>query len=418
VKWACKAGFFLFVGVVLLFLGQITYMQIEVAGTNLRVGQIAYMQYSTPTPVTFYLNAIADTTLSSAQPEHNYGRETSLTVRASPSETQVVLVQFDLTTLPVTATLRYAVLRLHLQTATGPELIRVTAVQAVGDWREDQVTWATRPATGAYTATVAVGTAPGERGWSVTGLVRAWQEGTLPNHGLLVYLDDPDGSRTFGSRESDTPPQLEVSLRLPTPTPTPTLTRSTTPTRTPTLTSTRAGASPTRTPSPTSPRPPSVTPPPTATPLPASPTPRPPLAPTSSPTLTPEPTPPAPSQTPTPLPDSPTPTSQPVTPSPTATPRFLITIVRPTIVPTATSTAVHLNTSTPTISPTLPPTPSGQHPQGIATVPSEATGVATMTPATSTPSSNDRPFCLPGSWGLALVALILVIIGWRWFFPR
>ena len=174
-------------------------------------------------PTTVTSNAVADTYVSTASPNSNFGRATSLTVSAN---TYRVLLRFNVS-VPAGSTVTGVVLRVHSRTSASGNLI---IHPASNDWVETTVTSANQPA------------------WQTAELARSgslrsdqYVTATLP-----VSSVPTSGSVSFGinttsgvqgslsSRETSRPPQLSVTYdSSASPTPTPTATATPTPTPTP-----------------------------------------------------------------------------------------------------------------------------------------------------------------------------------------
>lgn len=206
-----------------------------------------------PGAATVTLNATADATIKTGQPDTNFGGANTLDVYWGGLEpvTQRALVKFDLRTIPANAVIDHADLKLRLASASGGRAIAVGAHQVTADWDENRVTWHTEPSVSAFqSASAFVDTALGDYTWDATLLVRSWQSGR--NYGLELRGPESGSAstlRSFYSREyGEVPPRLIVTYSIPTETPTamPTPTRTNTP-KPPTSTPTRT-ATPTRTP--------------------------------------------------------------------------------------------------------------------------------------------------------------------------
>ena len=132
-------------------------------------------------------------------------------------------LQFDLSSIPSSATISWATLRLFYDTCDfGPEEVDVGAYEVGGSWTESTLSWNAQPsftwdaedvmslgcegATGVYVQ------------WDITGLAQDWVSGSAPNYGVVVKAVDELGERgrllaRFGSRERAVgqQPQLVVS---------------------------------------------------------------------------------------------------------------------------------------------------------------------------------------------------------------
>lgn len=257
----------------------------------------------TPTPTTVTLDAIADTYVDGANPSTNYGTNPSVYVALNASlQARVALVRFDLSAIPLGASVQTATFQMNLESASGPSFISLTLGRAQAAWTETGVTWTSCPALEAFTS-ANIGSTAGWVSWDAKNLVQGWVSKTYSNYGLAVSGPTTGSaySRRFSARDKLPAPRLVVSYYPPTPTPTRTATRTATATATATQT---PGATSTPTPTRTA----TFTPTPTRTATStATPTRSATLTPTKPPTKTPTPTPTATrTATPTPTPTPPT----------------------------------------------------------------------------------------------------------------
>jgi len=224
---------------------------------------------------------VADSWISSDNPDTNYGTNTTIHTDGSPLSS--AYVRFDLSSL--SGTVSKAILQVHAGSGSG----RGVSIHAVADnsWGETTITYANAPLPDSTVAASSGGYTTGTTlQFDVTSLV------TGPGLVSFAITDNNNTARRFDSRESDHPESLVVTT-TPGATPTPSVS-SATPTATeaptPPATATDAPtADATGTPVPTD------TPVPTATP---AATPSPPATPAPTPAQTPTPTPAA---TPTPV---------------------------------------------------------------------------------------------------------------------
>ncbi|MFJ6284366.1 phytase [Pseudarthrobacter oxydans] len=183
-------------------------------------------------PTTVTLNAVADTYLSTASPNSNFGRAKTLAVSDT---TYRALLRFNVS-LPSGSTVTNITLRLYSNTSVSGSLI----VHPASDlWSETTVTANNQPAW--QTAELAR-----------SGLLRARQyaSAALPTNAVTgsgnfnLGVDTTAGVQgSLDSREGAKRPQLVITYDSPsTPTPTPTPTSTATPTSTPT--STAPGSAP------------------------------------------------------------------------------------------------------------------------------------------------------------------------------
>ena len=156
-------------------------------------------------PVTQTLQAVADATLSSAQPAVNNGGSGTISVgyfSGDGASTYRGLVQFDLNAIPVEAVVISADLVLYADAGTVSKQIQV--LRLTGAWTEMGVTWNNQPGSVLPQAVRTVGTTAGSYSWDVAQTVQAWVSGAQPNHGFLLRASDEaeNGYRNFRSREA------------------------------------------------------------------------------------------------------------------------------------------------------------------------------------------------------------------------
>ncbi|MFW6125639.1 MAG: DNRLRE domain-containing protein [Chloroflexota bacterium] len=136
-------------------------------------------------------------------------------------------LQFDLSTVPSTAVVTSASLKLF-HGASDPSAVNgpVGAYAVTGSWTEDALTWNTQPSSvDAPVDTIAV-TAPAPSAfvsWDITDLVQDWVDGSVDNHGVMLADTDEsssDGWKWFYSADWGTAPQrpkLEIEYWDPVP---------------------------------------------------------------------------------------------------------------------------------------------------------------------------------------------------------
>ena len=156
----------------------------------------------------------ADTFVSASNPTLNYGTSPILVVQPGT----VVYIKFDLSSLPVDASVKRATLRLYVDTLVKPGSFGVFPV--LSDWSEDTL---------AYGPSMPkLGTSPLGRPISissfslnnyvladVTALVQSWVSGNIPNNGLALMLTSAGGTFSFDAREAlltGNAPELEITL--------------------------------------------------------------------------------------------------------------------------------------------------------------------------------------------------------------
>ena len=143
------------------------------------------------------LFATADTYVSSATPNTNYGTAADLQVSLSGTIPTAVfkrtLLAFDLSELPANAEILTATLRLYSEfnranTAVpqtpADSTINVYAIDAA--WSETAVTYATRPASTYRNDPPASYVLTGWTEWDVRNTVAGWVSGDYPNYGFWL----------------------------------------------------------------------------------------------------------------------------------------------------------------------------------------------------------------------------------------
>ncbi len=193
------------------------------------------------------LYADADATLSSLAPDANFGGEHYLELSYSAGDVmaeEVVLVRFDLSSLPANAVIDSAVMELYQVYAAGDAPRSLAAYYVTSAWVENTVTWNHPPTANLEGIVSSVDHVTGQyKSWNVTDWAAYWHSHPGENHGVylrrLTWETSPF-ERTFESRDhNEHMPRLAITYHLPpTTTPTPTNTSTPTSTRTPTLTPT------------------------------------------------------------------------------------------------------------------------------------------------------------------------------------
>jgi hypothetical protein len=129
----------------------------------------------------------ASTTANQASPNTNSGTSTTLTVQsATLSRNQRTFVRFDLSSIPTSARVDSATLRLTMFGA--PSASRTYEVdRANAAWGETTLTWNNMPTAAAATATVASGTTSNVNlSWDVTPDVGAFVANSAVNFGWQI----------------------------------------------------------------------------------------------------------------------------------------------------------------------------------------------------------------------------------------
>jgi len=250
-----------------------------------------------------------DARFDDAAPTTNLGNSITIRVRATSGTIYRTAIKFNLTTIPVTATVTSATLYLTISAAdTTSDDVAVELYPLLRNWVEGEVTWNIFSTGNNWTTAGAENVGTDRSGTSVgnfnvpndsgvgtvftitlsTGHVQDWVSGAVANYGWLIRGSSGANSITMASSDNATTsyrPKLVIEYSLESATATPTPTASDTPTNTPTPSDTPTNT-PTPSDTPTNTPTPSDTPTntPTASDTPTS-------TPTDTPTATPFPTP-------------------------------------------------------------------------------------------------------------------------------
>ena len=143
-----------------------------------------------------------DAYTSSSQPNAHYGASATLLVEGAAANR---FVRFDLSSFPAGYPgdrVVKATLKVYVSTVTTPGSFNIDYV--AGDWTEKTITGAMEPALGT-TVAAGVGVTTATRGkyllTDVTPAIKAWLDGTLPNHGLALVGNGALGV-AFSSKEN------------------------------------------------------------------------------------------------------------------------------------------------------------------------------------------------------------------------
>jgi hypothetical protein len=172
---------------------------------------MAGMPTTDPEPVTVDITDIADTQVSSCNPNQNFGEAISMNVDGDNFCTLYMLINPSLAEVPESALVSEATLTLNCTNVGGA----VTVSYVADTWGEDTVRWNNRPDVGTSFATFTC-----EQGGAVTidltAAVTAWLAGTRKPYGVYFRTEDSDGSDYDTSEAvNGTPPVLSVTYTLP-----------------------------------------------------------------------------------------------------------------------------------------------------------------------------------------------------------
>ena len=173
------------------------------------------------------LHATQDTYIQDANPGLNDGAATSLVIDREDGDLQRALFQFDVSSIPVGATINSATLKLQSTQIGGSITIGVYELlqswsEGTGNGTSGTANWNQRSsgtnwtsAGGTYNATpvdTLTTDATGVHSWDLTQFVADWVSGSKTNNGILVGSPDGGGNRTvtYDSREGTVQPVLEI----------------------------------------------------------------------------------------------------------------------------------------------------------------------------------------------------------------
>ena len=231
----------------------------------------------TPTPTTDYWAVFSqgeDTFIDFYNPALNMSSASTVAVRPyRDDQGRAALLRFDVSQIPVDATVLDASLSLHVSDRTNPNALYVGAYRLVRPWEAGEVTWISATQRTAWAApgansdsdrlatpedALAIDAGDAWYTFTVPALVQSWVSQPGQNYGLILQ-GSPGGAveYKFNSMEAgpaDLRPRLNVhyTTRLPSQTPTPTATSTVAPTPTSSATATGTPtATPSRTATPT-----------------------------------------------------------------------------------------------------------------------------------------------------------------------
>jgi TGF-beta propeptide len=152
----------------------------------------------------------ADAYTNTATPTTNYGAKTLLDVDGA---TQIAYIQFNLSSIPASASVTQATLKLYVNTVTAAGSFNVDYVS--GTWAESKITSSLAPALGAaIVSSVSITTASKNQYIliNITPAVVAWLNGSQANDGIALVANGTFNA-TFDSKENTTtshPPELDI----------------------------------------------------------------------------------------------------------------------------------------------------------------------------------------------------------------
>ena len=166
-----------------------------------------------------------DTYMYQSNPTTNYGSENKFQVNQNIGYRQRSLVKFDLSSIPPGVQITSATLKLYLQ-YTSAQGRTYCVYRLTQSWTETGANWLRYDGTnpwssygGDYTEVGgACSTVPSVNNWMswvVTDIVKAWIEGSEPNHGFLIKdsAEGPDEQNYMSQFSSREKPIVTENLR-------------------------------------------------------------------------------------------------------------------------------------------------------------------------------------------------------------
>jgi hypothetical protein len=158
------------------------------------------------------ITPLGDSYINTADPTTNYGAKTLLDVDGAA---QITYIQFNLASIPSTASVSQATLKLYVNTVTKSGSFNVDYIS--GSWSESTIDASSAPPLGtAIASNVSVTTADKNQYIlvNVTSAVQAWLSGSETNNGIALVANSSFNA-TFDSKESTTtshPPELDIAF--------------------------------------------------------------------------------------------------------------------------------------------------------------------------------------------------------------
>ena len=161
------------------------------------------------TPQTITVSPSKDAMVKLAAPTSNFGTVNQLQASNQPNYLKQFFVQFNITTIPVGATVTGSNLLIASQTGGSGRDIMAHAVSNT-TWSETGITWNTKPALGTQLANVTVHVVNADSNWDLGTHITA-------NGNVTIGLDSAySGDTTFHSREATDPanrPELLITYQ-------------------------------------------------------------------------------------------------------------------------------------------------------------------------------------------------------------
>lgn len=213
--------------------GTVTFHARTVSGKEPRLK----LTYRAPTSGgctgTTNLTDVADTMINQDNPTSFSGTATSVKISAETNKKKHVLLNFDVSGIPVGATVNAATLKINVKSAKSnitSEIHRLTTAWTEGTGNTDGAIWNDPNGTGTagtwaagafsasdYNATVVGAITPSSNGWKpadVKSLVEGWNNATFPNYGLVLLSTGTNKNAEYRTREDNSNPSLDPIIEV------------------------------------------------------------------------------------------------------------------------------------------------------------------------------------------------------------
>src|SRR5580658_6014453 len=173
---------------------------------------LAWMTITMTTTAYAQITPLGDAYTNTADPTTNYGAKTLLDVDGA---TQITYIQFNLASIPATASISQATLKLYVNTVSAAGSFNVDYVN--GTWAEGTIDASNAPALGSTIASAVSITTADKNQYiliNVTEAVRAWLDGSETNNGIALVANGTF-TATFDSKENTTtshPAELDIAF--------------------------------------------------------------------------------------------------------------------------------------------------------------------------------------------------------------
>jgi len=167
---------------------------------------------ATATTASAQITPLGDSYTNTADPTTNYGAATTLAVDGASEATYI---QFNLASIPATASVSQATLKLYVNTVTTAGSFNVNYVN--GTWAENKIDASNAPSLGSTIASGVSITTTDKNQYiliNVTSAVQAWLTGSEANDGIALVANSTFNA-TFDSKENTTtshPAELDIAF--------------------------------------------------------------------------------------------------------------------------------------------------------------------------------------------------------------